>query len=222
MLAFPKDLTEADCCGSLRRVDVWEWTFGTFGDSHKVKLTKSNSAETIETKRCQTGRNGVRFVVVPKRQFATSQPSCATYSYASNHSSSIEPRRRNDSRVIFINYEYEYTLNFTKSTTRSQLLTILFCFLTAVVSDSVSVGNFVLAPKETRFASKDPLVTGIANQIESRFPGLVVGVNVPIRDAAGEMVTGKSGDIQENLGTGTNVIFQNNILLDFLVCLGPA
>ena len=25
-----------------------------------------------------------------------------------------------------------------------------------------------------------------------------------------------------NLGTGTNVIFQNNILLDFLVCLGPA
>ena len=25
-----------------------------------------------------------------------------------------------------------------------------------------------------------------------------------------------------NPGTGTNVIFQNNILLDFLVCLGPA
>ena len=57
-----------------------EWTFGsgslgtatmgTFGDSHKVKLTKLNSAETIENKRCQTGRNGVRFVVVPKRQFA--------------------------------------------------------------------------------------------------------------------------------------------------------
>ena len=29
--------------------------------------TKLNWAKTIENKRCQTGRNGVRFVVVPKR-----------------------------------------------------------------------------------------------------------------------------------------------------------
>jgi len=39
------------------------------------------------------------------------------------------------------------------------------------------------------FTSKDPLVGELANTIESQFPGLVKGVNVPLRDAQGKLVT---------------------------------
>jgi len=39
------------------------------------------------------------------------------------------------------------------------------------------------------FSSTDPLVASLANKIESLYPGHVVGVNVPLRDAAGNLLT---------------------------------
>jgi Pretoxin HINT domain len=46
------------------------------------------------------------------------------------------------------------------------------------------------APNSPRtFSSSDPLVADLANKIEAANPGHVVGVNVPIRNAAGELVT---------------------------------
>jgi hypothetical protein len=39
------------------------------------------------------------------------------------------------------------------------------------------------------FTSSDPLVADLANKIEAAYPGHVVGVNVPIRNAAGQIVT---------------------------------
>lgn len=44
------------------------------------------------------------------------------------------------------------------------------------------------------FTSGDPLVADLANEIEAAYPGHVVGVNVPIRDTAGQLVT--DADIQ--------------------------
>ena len=40
-----------------------------------------------------------------------------------------------------------------------------------------------------RFTSNDPLVANLANDIEALYPGHVVGVNVPIRNATGGLVT---------------------------------
>ncbi|MEI6197581.1 MAG: hypothetical protein WCS42_24980 [Verrucomicrobiota bacterium] len=39
------------------------------------------------------------------------------------------------------------------------------------------------------FTSADPLVANLANKIESLYPGHVVGVNVPLRNAAGNLMT---------------------------------
>ncbi len=44
------------------------------------------------------------------------------------------------------------------------------------------------------FRSSDPLVGNLANEIEAAYPGHVVGVNVPVRNAAGQLVT--DADIQ--------------------------
>jgi RHS repeat-associated protein len=44
-------------------------------------------------------------------------------------------------------------------------------------------------PGPRTFTSTDPLVGELANAIERAHPGLVVGVNVPIRNTAGELVT---------------------------------
>jgi hypothetical protein len=44
------------------------------------------------------------------------------------------------------------------------------------------------------FTSSDPLVANLANEIEAAYPGHVVGVNVPVRNAAGQLVT--DADIQ--------------------------
>ena len=39
------------------------------------------------------------------------------------------------------------------------------------------------------FTSGDPLVGALANKIDSRYPGHVVAVNVPIRDTIGRLIT---------------------------------
>jgi hypothetical protein len=44
------------------------------------------------------------------------------------------------------------------------------------------------------FTSSDPLVADLANEIEAAYPGHVVGVNVPIKNAAGNVIT--DADIQ--------------------------
>ena len=44
------------------------------------------------------------------------------------------------------------------------------------------------------FTSSDPLVADLADEIEAAYPGHVVGVNVPVRNAAGRLVT--DADIQ--------------------------
>ena len=46
-----------------------------------------------------------------------------------------------------------------------------------------------LAAKTGPWASKDPLVGNLANKIEALYPGHVKGVNVPIYDATGKLVT---------------------------------
>jgi len=59
---------------------------------------------------------------------------------------------------------------------------------TAAGTLDASVAN--VAPNSPRaFSSSDPLVADLANKIEAANPGHVVGVNVPIRNAAGELVT---------------------------------
>jgi len=50
------------------------------------------------------------------------------------------------------------------------------------------------------FTSTDPLVANLANKIESLYPGHVVGVNVPLRNAAG------------NLVTDADILLQNSVL----------
>jgi hypothetical protein len=39
------------------------------------------------------------------------------------------------------------------------------------------------------FASSDPLVGNLANKIEAAYPGHVIGVNVPVRNSAGQLIT---------------------------------
>ena len=53
-----------------------------------------------------------------------------------------------------------------------------------------STGSKSVPPSSPRtFSSSDPLVADLANKIEAANPGHVVGVNVPIKNAAGDLVT---------------------------------
>ena len=63
------------------------------------------------------------------------------------------------------------------------------------------------------FSSPDPLVAGLANEIELAYPGHVVGVNVPIKNAASELVTDadillQNAIIQVKSGPGTGLTSQ--------------
>jgi hypothetical protein len=63
------------------------------------------------------------------------------------------------------------------------------------------------------FTSADPLVAELANAIEKAYPGHVVGVNVPLYDAAGNLVTDadillKNAVIQVKSGAGKGLTSQ--------------
>jgi len=63
------------------------------------------------------------------------------------------------------------------------------------------IGRCLAANATARtFTSTDPLVANLANKIESLYPGHVVGVNVPLRNAAG------------NLVTDADILLQNSVL----------
>ncbi|WP_210177871.1 hypothetical protein, partial [Methylosinus sp. 3S-1] len=67
----------------------------------------------------------------------------------------------------------------------------------AVYAAPVIIGRVATAAQiigSRTFTSGDPLVADLANEIEAAYPGHVVGVNVPIRDTAGQLVT--DADIQ--------------------------
>jgi hypothetical protein len=49
------------------------------------------------------------------------------------------------------------------------------------------------------FTSGDPLVADLANEVEAAYPGHVVGVNVPIRDATGQLVTDADIQLQNSI-----------------------
>jgi hypothetical protein len=73
-------------------------------------------------------------------------------------------------------------------------------------------GSLQAGPLRT-FTSTDPLVADLANKIESRYPGHVVDVNVPIRDAAGNLVTDadilvQNAVIQVKSGSGKGLLRQ--------------
>jgi RHS repeat-associated protein len=62
----------------------------------------------------------------------------------------------------------------------------------AMIPGGAVVGQSrVLAANTTArtFTSTDPLVANLANRIEALYPGHVIGVNVPLRNAAGNLVT---------------------------------
>ncbi|HEX2873267.1 MAG TPA: RHS repeat-associated core domain-containing protein, partial [Polyangiaceae bacterium] len=63
------------------------------------------------------------------------------------------------------------------------------------------------------FSSSDPLVGALANAIEKAYPGHVVGVNVPMRNAAGQLVTDadillQNAVIQVKSGSGKGLTTQ--------------
>jgi hypothetical protein len=63
------------------------------------------------------------------------------------------------------------------------------------------------------FTSADPLVGDLANAIERAYPGHVVGVNLPVTDAAGNLVTDvdillKNAAIQVKSGSGAGLTRQ--------------
>ena len=69
------------------------------------------------------------------------------------------------------------------------------------------------AAKGRVFKSSDPLVGDLATKIDAAYPGHVVGVNVPIRDAAGRLVTDadillKNGVVQVKSGGGKGLTSQ--------------
>lgn len=69
------------------------------------------------------------------------------------------------------------------------------------------------AAKGRVFTSADPLVGNLATKIDAAYPGHVVGVNVPIRDAAGRLVTDadillKNGVVQVKSGGGKGLTSQ--------------
>lgn len=63
------------------------------------------------------------------------------------------------------------------------------------------------------FASTDPLVGSLATKIDAAYPGHVLGVNVPVRDAAGKLITDadillKNGIVQVKSGGGKGLTSQ--------------
>ena len=66
-------------------------------------------------------------------------------------------------------------------------------------------------PVEGRFTSKDPLVSDLANEIESAYPGHVKGVNVPVKDpVTGKLLTDidielQNANIQVKTGNGNGM-----------------
>ena len=63
------------------------------------------------------------------------------------------------------------------------------------------------------FTSADPLVGNLANRIEAAYPRHVVGVNVPMRNSAGQLVTDadillQNGVIQVKSGSGAGLTSQ--------------
>ena len=72
--------------------------------------------------------------------------------------------------------------------------------------------GFSVVAKRT-FTSTDKHVADVANKIEEAYPGHVVGVNVPVRDTAGNMVTDadillKNAVIQVKSGGGKGMTSQ--------------
>ena len=71
-----------------------------------------------------------------------------------------------------------------------------------------------LGPTAARtFTSSDPLVADLANSIEAAYPGHVVGVNVPMYNAAGELATDadillQNAVIQVKSGSGAGLTSQ--------------
>ena len=64
-----------------------------------------------------------------------------------------------------------------------------------------------------RFESDDPLVADLANKIEARYPGHIVGVNRKIRDTRGRVVTDidielQNANIQVKSGGGRGLTRQ--------------
>jgi len=87
----------------------------------------------------------------------------------------------------------------------------------AVVPGAVGLGMAFRASKAAKkgrvFKSSDPLVGELATKIDAAYPGHVVGVNVPIRDAAGKLVTDadillKNGVVQVKSGGGKGLTSQ--------------
>jgi len=81
----------------------------------------------------------------------------------------------------------------------------------------------VSTPANVRiFASEDPLVADLANKIEIRYPGHVVGVNRKIRDTRGKIVTEidielQNANIQVKSGGGkglTRQVIQTQAISD--------
>jgi len=81
-----------------------------------------------------------------------------------------------------------------------------------------------------RFASEDPLVADLANKIEARYPGHVVGVNRKIKDARGKIVTEidielQNANIQVKSGGGkglTRQVIQTQVISDKpTIAFGP-
>ncbi|MBI1924937.1 hypothetical protein HYR99_11910 [Candidatus Poribacteria bacterium] len=81
-----------------------------------------------------------------------------------------------------------------------------------------------------RFTSDDPLVADLANKIEARYPGHVVGVNQKIRDARGRIVTDidielQNANIQVKSGEGkglTRQVIKTQAISDKpIIAFGP-
>ncbi len=71
------------------------------------------------------------------------------------------------------------------------LLMLLFSLSGPAMGENGDFGRSLLAANNgaRTFTSTDPLVGSLANKIEAAYPGHVVGVNVPVRNAAGQLVT---------------------------------
>jgi hypothetical protein len=66
--------------------------------------------------------------------------------------------------------------------------------LNSLTAADIEGAGTPLAPAARTFSSPDPLVGDLANSIEAAYPGHVVGVNVPMTNASGQLVT--DADIQ--------------------------
>jgi hypothetical protein len=95
-----------------------------------------------------------------------------------------------------------------RQTSSAQFAIAILPFLLGPEADIVAEGTVART-----FASSDPLVADLANQIEAMYPGHVVGVNVPMIDAAGRVATDadillKNAVIQVKSGAGKGLTTQ--------------